>query len=148
MFDNQGFATINGRTFMRRDVNGLPYAVASGNFSDCKETCALVDGSTLHAPLMNVRGRATWTVSVPVDPATMRRYACDAESEIAYVSDDSPYWIARKGKGRFDVYKTGATHSTRVAQCSSSADPARAFSWAMSELIRRENADAFGSAAA
>ena len=85
---------------------------------------------------------------MPVDPATMRRYACDAESEIAYVSDDSPYWIARKGKGRFDVYKTGATHSTRVAQCSSSADPARAFSWAMSELIRRENADAFGSAAA
>ena len=54
------------------------------------------------------------------------------ESDILY--EQGPYWICRKGKG-FEVYKTGVTHSVRVASIGFEGD--KGLQRAKAEIARR-----------
>lgn len=38
------------------------------------------------------------------------------EKDIAYETPCHKYWVLKLKSGHFEVYKTGITHSTRVAQ--------------------------------
>jgi hypothetical protein len=57
------------------------------------------------------------------------------ETDIAY--EFGNYWVFAHRTGRFDVYKNGATHSTRCAQIGKGDGPRLGFPRAKAECLRR-----------
>lgn len=55
-------------------------------------------------------------------------------SEAQILFEKGPFWICRKGKG-FEVYKTGVTHSVRVASIGFEGD--KGLQRAKAEIERR-----------
>lgn len=63
------------------------------------------------------------------------------ENQIAY--EGAHHWVLELAPGRFEVYRTGVTHSTRCAQVSNTANPEAARARAIAECKRRDEAPCF-----
>jgi hypothetical protein len=61
--------------------------------------------------------------------------------EADIMHEDGSYWILRVPTG-LEVYRAGATHSTRCAQIGFASEPARAMEYALREIERRKAKDA------